>query len=88
VQELDLALYVQLEVIQELGLQLALFVQLAHIALQQAVLHVHHVRLVAMRVPQALHPALCVLQDIMHLLQAQSLVQLALWIPMQPPLAL
>jgi hypothetical protein len=86
-QELDLALYVQLEVIQELDLRVALFVQLAHIALQQAVLHAHPVQLVVMRVPQGSHPAHCVLQDIMHLLQAQSLAQLVLRIPMQPPLA-
>jgi hypothetical protein len=46
------------------------------------------VQLAAMRVQQAPHPAHCVLQDIMHLLQAQSLAQLVLWIPMHPHLAL
>jgi hypothetical protein len=88
VRELALAFYAQQEVIQELGLQPALFVPLAHIALQQAVLHAHHVQQVDMQVPQALYPAHYVLQDIMHLLQAQSLAQLVLWIPLHPPLAL
>jgi hypothetical protein len=88
VQELDLAHHVQLGVIQELGFQPALCAPLVHIALQQVVLHVHHAQLVVMRVPQALHPAHCVLQDIMHLLQEQLHAQLVLSIPMQPLLAL
>jgi hypothetical protein len=78
VQELALVHHVQREVMQELDLPVAHLVLLAHIAQSQAVLHAHHVQLVDMPVQQAPHPAHCVLQAIMHLLQAQSLAQLVL----------